>query len=179
VATARTSTGSVLALGAFLVTALAACSMIGMTTIHPTPTPSRGHAGSAIRLGCPQLWTAQQSYDYNPMFALVGDDVDMMPMQRSCTWASESNGDTIVIELSSPGAAALAELAAGARAAGTPLAGIPSSRSYFVASTGEADVAFDGYWLEVRSPYFSAGADALPVASTVVANLRAAHSGRN
>lgn len=164
---------------------LAGC---GQTAAGPTPTPTAATPSSTptpaatpaetsapepgatpIDLGCEQVLTPQQMYDYNSIYSAVSFTPDAgttaaaaVAMQGvACRWVNTSSGATIDVSVAQPAPSQLADLPS--------RADDPAPYGFFAGGVAQA---FPGaYWVTVASGDFIAAEDAAPLVGAVVGNL--------
>ncbi|WP_349898522.1 hypothetical protein [Parafrigoribacterium soli] len=149
-------------------------------TAHATAAPSQA-AGTPLGVGCEQLVSLQQMYDFNPNFSL---DADYTPKSGSsasaalkyrgiaCNWVNQTSGETISFAAAHPAASDLAALKRAA-ASGTAVSGLGDA-AWFSKSgeTGELQVFRGPYWVTATSVFFGTADDAKQLAEDAVAAVK-------
>lgn len=146
---------------------------------QPTAAPeAQPEVGEPVTVGCDQLVTAQEMYDYNPNFGL---DATFTPDAGSvagqalaaggvvCRWTNQTSGETIDVSVAQPVARELASRKDELAATSTPAAFGPDG--YFDASdiTGVAQAFVGPFWVTATSTVFFQAEDAAPIMSAVIA----------
>jgi len=142
--------------------------------------PANQSIGAVINLGCNDLITPQNMYDYNPNFANIG----WVPSAGTsaakaaqwnglaCRWINETSNDPIDVSLASIVDRGTMVQLKDAASTGTPVPNLGDA-AYFqtTGGVGELQVFRGSYWLTFRSPWFSIGSDADPLPADALVNL--------
>jgi hypothetical protein len=143
--------------------------------------PADESVGAVVNLGCDDLVTRQQIYDFNPNFV----NIPWLPTAGTsaaqaiqwnglaCRWINETSSDPIdVTAVSVVDRGTMVQLRAAAAAAGTPVANL-GDVAYFqtIGGDGELQIFEGNYWVTLRSPWFEIASDANPLPLNVLANL--------
>ena len=143
--------------------------------------PTDESIGAVVNLGCDDLLTPQNIYDYNPNFT----NVDFTPAAGSsaaqaeqwnglaCEWVNDTSNDTIDVSVANIQDLGTMVQLQNSAAAGTPVSGIGDS-AYFTMVTpseGELQVFSGSYWLTFRSTWFESADDAAPLPADALSNL--------
>ncbi len=146
------------------------------------PLVTASPSGSPVTIGCDQLLSLQNVYDFNPNYGAnpsftVPDQ--LLPLTKiggvACGWINQTSGDTIAVGVAKPDAttqAAAANTAASSYTA-VPTYGTAPLEGYFgmSGSTGVATVFSNGYWIVVTGSAFLEPGDATKLVQSVIANL--------
>ncbi|MEQ1736564.1 MAG: iron ABC transporter ATP-binding protein [Rhodoglobus sp.] len=153
-------------------------------TIDPTPTPTptaTGEEGVPVEVGCNQLVTPQELYDYNPNFALesgFSPSPGSLAAQAvaakgiACSWVNLTSGETIVMSV-----AHLSDGALTARANDliTSSNSVPtySVEGYFIleGNIGTAQAISPPYWITATSKFFFEPGDVAPLMAAALSAL--------
>ncbi len=152
--------------------------------IEPTPTPTPSATADdavAVTVGCDELVTAQELYDYNPNFAL---QAQFSPTPGSlaaeavaakgvaCSWVNLTSGETIVMAVAHLGDAALTaranELVVSSNSVPTY-----EVEGYFLldGGVGTAQAFKSPYWISATSTYFFEPGDVAPLMANALSAL--------
>lgn len=139
----------------------------------PTPTASATPDATSepVTLGCEDLVTADQMYEYNINFGLIdgwapspgtlaGDAVEAQGI--ACRWQNQSSGATIDVSVAHLLGARLEEVRASAQSSSTATDGY-GIEGYFAAGGGIAQAFSGEYWVTVQSTTFFGPEDAAPL----------------
>jgi hypothetical protein len=151
-------------------------------TSTPTPTENPVDKGTPIKLGCNDLISAQDMYDYNPNFSLTDDYSPASGSDAAtivndyqgvaCRWVNDSSGEKLDIAVASLQDYTLTDLKNGLVSTSTS---VPTYdvEGYFttVKKIGQADAFSDPYWISADSDYFLEPGDASPLIANVIAAL--------
>ena len=164
-------------------TTVPAASATPSPTPTPTPTPA-GEADTAVTLGCDQVLTPDDVYDFNPNFGAApgykptdGSAASVAALHKgvACGWSNQTSGDLIEVSVAQPTAATLADLKSQAAKSSTSVttygAGV---KGYFATAdgTGEAQIFSGPYWVAVTSVEFVEARDAETLVAAVVSHLQ-------
>jgi hypothetical protein len=199
----RLRVGSALATGALVLIVLAGCAngaepasttspTATPTTVptasatpspSPTPTPAED-ADTAVTLGCDQVLTPDDVYDFNPNFGAApgykpadGSAAAVAALHKgvACGWSNQTSGDLIEVSVAQPTAATLADLKSQAAKSSTSVTTYGSAvKGYFATAdgTGEAQIFSGPYWVAVTSVEFVEARDAETLVAAVVSHLQ-------
>jgi hypothetical protein len=147
-----------------------------------SPQPTATETGAPLSLGCDELITAQQVYDYNSNVTLVEDysPAAGSRAQRviayggvACRWVNQSSGDKIDIAVAMPPEIELESLEAEVAATSTATDAFGGD-GYFRKDgrLGRSDAFVDGYWLVADSREFFEAGDAVPLVQAALTAVR-------
>lgn len=149
----------------------------------PTPTPTATPAGTPVTVGCNEILTLQNVYDYNPNYGAnptfrVPDQIT--PLTKiggvACGWVNQTSGDTFAVGIAKPDAATKTQAANQAATSykAVPTYGNPPIEGFFgvESGVGVATVFANGYWIVVTSSTFIEPGDAAELVENVLANVR-------
>ena len=135
--------------------------------------------GTPVNLGCEQILTLQNVYDFNPNYA--ADPNAKTPESartlteiggRNCGWVNLTSKDTFTVTVAQPDEPTLAAAKANAASAGGAT-DVYGADGFFTSSggVGTATVFRNGYWIQLSSAGFFEAADAAQLAEMVISNL--------
>ena len=132
-----------------------------------------------VGIGCNELITPQQMYDYNPNFGLAADvtpDAGTLAAQAvaasglACRWVNQTSGDTIDVSVAHLDSASTSRRAAELAASSTPVTVFGPDGYFDQGDLGSAAQAFPGeFWVSATSIAFFAVEDAEPIMNAATA----------
>lgn len=149
----------------------------------PTASPSATAAGTPVTMGCDQVLTLQNVYDYNPNFGQnpsFSTPDQITPLTKiggvACGWINQTSGSTFAVGIAKPDAPTTAELTSQAAStlSSTPAYGSSPVQGYFGLQNGVgvAEVFSNGYQIVITSSDFGQAEDAAQLMQFVLANLK-------
>ena len=142
----------------------------------PAPTVE---TGEPVGVGCNDLITPQQMYDYNPNFGLAADftpDAGTLAAQAvaasglACRWVNQTSGDTIDVSVAHLDSASTSRRAAELAATSTPVTVFGPDGYFDQGDLGSAAQAFPGeFWVSASSIAFFTVEDAGPIMNAATA----------
>ena len=153
-------------------------------TAEPTPTPTptaTAEEGVPVLVGCDQLVTAQELYDYNPNFALQTDfapsagslAAEAIALQGiACSWVNLTSGETIVMSVAHLSDAALTARGNDLITSSNPVPTY-SVEGYFLleGGIGIAQAISPPYWITASSRFFFEPGDVAPLMAAALSAL--------
>lgn len=143
--------------------------------------PANESIGTVINLGCSDLITPQNIYDYNPNFGEIGWTPDAGTSAQkaaqwnglACRWIDETSSVPIDVSAASiVDRGTMMQLRDAAAADGTPVPNIGDAAFFhMIGSEGELQVFRGDDWLTFRSEWFGSGTDADPLPADALSNL--------
>lgn len=165
-------------------TTVPAASATPSPTPTPTPTPTPAEeADTAVTLGCDQVLTPDDVYDFNPNFGAApgykpadGSAASVAALHKgvACGWSNQTSGDLIEVSVAQPTAATLADLKSQVAKSSTSVttygAGV---KGYFATANGagEAQIFSGPYWVAVTSVEFVEARDVETLVAAIVSHL--------
>ncbi|WP_309616378.1 arginyl-tRNA synthetase [Salinibacterium sp.] len=141
-----------------------------------TPAPDASPAaetGIPVGIGCNELITPQQIYDYNPNFGLAADFVPeagtlaaqaVAASGLACRWTNQTSGDTIDVSVAHLDSASTARRRAELAATSTSVSAYGPDGYFDQGDLASAAQAFAGeFWVAAASIAFFAAEDAEPI----------------
>lgn len=147
--------------------------------VQPTAsgTPPVLDEATAVTIGCEQLVTPQELYDFNPNYShldsytpAAGTDAAAIVAAKgvACGWVNNTSSELIVIAVARPGEASLAAITAELAASGTAVDAFGPGGHF---SGNQAEVVQGGFWVVATSNDFYSAADAQPLVTAALAHL--------
>ena len=150
-------------------------------TSSATPAPDASPAvetGTPIGIGCNDLVTPQQIYDYNPNFGLAADftpDAGSLAAQAvaasglACRWTNQTSGDTIDVSVAHLDPASTARRRDELAASSTSVSTFGPDGYFDQGDLASAAQAFPGeFWVAAASIAFFSAEDAEPIMSAAI-----------
>lgn len=140
-------------------------------------TPPVLDEATAVTVGCDELVTLQELYDFNPNYShldsytpAAGTDAAAIVAAKgvACGWINNTSNELIVIAAARPGEASLAAITAELQASGTAVDTFGAG-GYF--SGNQVEIVRDGYWVVATSNDFFTAADARPLVEAALKHL--------
>ncbi|MGV1034741.1 MAG: hypothetical protein ACOYBP_05905 [Microbacteriaceae bacterium] len=152
-------------------------------TSSATPTPTATAGGTPLTIGCDQLLSLQNVYDYNPNFGqnpTFQTPDQIAPLSKiggvACGWVNQTSGSTFAVGVAKPDAPTLASVTAQAAASLTSTTAFGSApvQGYFGVQNGVgvAEAFSNGYQIVITSSDFGQAEDAAQLMQMVIANLK-------
>lgn len=151
------------------------------TSTAPPKSTKNPDAGEDVGLGCDDVITLQQMYDFNPNVSALGEfsPVADTPAAKvasynglTCRWSNNTSGRTIDVSIAKLAPQTLDDLAAEADAAGESVTTY-GEKGFFshTSGLGTAQIFTSTYWIVISSKDFSDSRGAEQLAQFVLGNL--------
>ncbi|MFM6973763.1 MAG: iron ABC transporter ATP-binding protein [Agromyces sp.] len=150
-------------------------------TESTTPTPTA--SGTPLTLGCEQILSLQNVYDFNPNYSqdpAFKVPTPILPLTQiggvACGWVNQTSGEKFAVGVAKPDEATQATVAnqAAAQYQAVPTYGTTGIEGYFgvQSGVGVATVFANGYWIVFVSEAFVEPGDAAHLVEGALSNLQ-------
>ena len=149
------------------------------STTTPSPEAPAAETGTPVGIGCNDLITPQEIYDYNPNFGLIADFVPekgtlaaqaVAASGLACRWMNQTSGDTIDVSVAHLDSASNQTRKDTLAASSTSVSSFGPDGYFDQGDLGSAAQAFPGeFWVTATSIAFFATEDATPIMTDAIA----------